>query len=209
MALSEICMLAQIEPFYSWHTPIAWTGFILFGDGAVWKRRARSWMNDAPVEFVFLAIVSIPCWVIFELYNKYTLHNWYYLGLPDSPIVRNLGYAWSFATIFPAIFVTGDLVSTLRGAPMVATSAEPQPFTRGQWISMIAGVAMLALPIVHPSTYLAAPVWLGFILLVDPINARAGDESILGDIRNGRHSRLVNLLISGSPDFRPSRWSAS
>jgi hypothetical protein len=27
MALSEICMLAQIEPFYSWHTPITWTGF--------------------------------------------------------------------------------------------------------------------------------------------------------------------------------------
>jgi len=72
---------------------------------AVWKRRARSWMNDAPVEFVFLAILSIPCWVIFELYNKYTLHNWHYLGLPDSPIVRNLGYAWSFATMATSAMV--------------------------------------------------------------------------------------------------------
>jgi len=73
----------------------------------------------------------------------------------------------------------------------------PERFSRGQWFSIVAGTAMLMLPIVHPSTYLAAPVWLGFILLVDPINARAGDESILGDLRNKRYGRLVNLLLSG------------
>jgi hypothetical protein len=197
MAISEALMLAQIEPFYSWHTPIAWTGFILFADGLVWKRRARSWMNDAPAEFVFLAIVSVPLWIIFELYNKYTLHNWYYLGLPESLLIRYIGYAWSFATISPAIFETGDLISSLRVGRHVVYDAAPRPFTRGQWICMVAGAAMLLLPIVYPSTYLAAPVWLGFIILVDPINARAGDESILGDLRNGEHGRFVNLLLSG------------
>jgi hypothetical protein len=197
MAISEACMLAQIEPFYSWHTPIAWTGFILFADGITWKRRGRSWMNDAPAEFVFLTIVSIPLWVVFELYNKYTLHNWYYLGLPESRLIRNIGYAWSFATISPAIFETGDLISSLRGAPTVRGKAARRSFTRGQWICMAVGAVMLLLPIIYPSTYLAAPVWLGFILLVDPVNARAGGESILGDLRNGDYGRLANLLLSG------------
>ena len=32
--------------------------------------------------------------------------------------------------------------------------------------------------------YLAAPVWLGFIFLLDPINARLGGESL--DRRSGR-----------------------
>jgi hypothetical protein len=56
---------------------------------------------------------------------------------------------------------------------------------------------MLLLPIVYPSPYLAAPVWLGFIFLLDPINAHAGSESILGDLRAGRRDRLFNLLAAG------------
>ena len=44
--------------------------------------------------------------------------------------------------------------------------------------------------------YLAAPVWLGSFSL-DPLNARAGEESILGDWRGGGPGRLVNLLIAG------------
>ena len=35
-----------------------------------------------------------------------------------------------------------------------------------------AGAVMVVVPIVVHSTYLAAPVWLGFILLLDPLNAQ-------------------------------------
>ena len=33
MIVSEAATLARVEPFWSWNTPIAWTGFILFADG--------------------------------------------------------------------------------------------------------------------------------------------------------------------------------
>jgi hypothetical protein len=56
---------------------------------------------------------------------------------------------------------------------------------------------MLVLPIAVPSPYLAAPIWLGFIFLLDPLNARAGGESILGDLRDRHVNRLVNLLAAG------------
>jgi hypothetical protein len=200
MLVSEAGMAARIEPFSSWHTPIAWTGYILFVDGLVWKLRGASWLSHARAEFLFLAAMSVPLWVVFELYNKYSIHNWHYVGLPESTIVRYVGYAWSFATILPALFETGELISTLRDRRARGRQADdlgPQPLSVGARLSIAAGAVMLIVPILYPSTYLAAPIWLGFIFLLDPLNARAGAESILGDLRRGRRGRLINLMLAG------------
>jgi hypothetical protein len=200
IVISQAGALADIEPFNTFHTPIAWTGYLLLVDGIVWKRRGSSWLSDARAEFVFLAFLSVPLWIVFELYNKYSLHNWHYLGLPESLPVRYVGYVWSFATILPALFETGDLVSSLRDrrAPE-GRAAGPRKHDPGPigWLSVAVGGMMLLLPIVRPSPYLAAPVWLGFALLLDPLNAKAGAESILGDAREGRYSRLINLMAAG------------
>lgn len=200
IAVSEAGMLAQIEPFYSWHTPTAWTGYILFADGIVWWRRGASMLRDDAAEFCFLALMSVPLWVLFEMYNKCCLRNWYYMGLPVSLPVRYFGYIWSFATIWPAIFETGDLVSALRDRRAPESRADPlrahQPGPLG-WFAVVIGAVMVITPIVYPSPYLAAPVWLGFFFLLDPLNARAANESILGDLREGRRGRLVNLLVAG------------
>ena len=197
---SQAATFATIEPFHTWHTPIAWTGYILCVDGLVWKRRGHSWLSDSHAEFFFLACISIPLWIVFELYNKFAIHNWHYLGLPEAILVRHFGYAWSFATIWPAIFETGDLVSSLRdrrAPPGRAELPRPHPLGALGWLSVAAGAAMLIVPWLYPSRYLAAPVFLGFAFLLDPLNARAGAESILGDAREGRYGRLINLLIAG------------
>ena len=196
MLISQGGMLARFEPFHSWHTPIAWTGYIFLVDAVVWKRRGGSWLSTSRDEFVFLAAVSIPLWLIFEWYNKYFIQNWYYIGLPESLPVRYFGYAWAFATISPAILETGDLVASFRRGPPMPPAVH-RPLTPGAWISVVAGALMLLWPIVYPSPYLAAPVWLGFIFLLDPINAHAGDESIRGDLHNGRKDRLINLMLAG------------
>jgi hypothetical protein len=218
---SETATLLHIEPFWSWNTPIAWTGFILFADAVVFRARADSWIRSAPREFIALTIVSIPLWLVFELYNLY-IDNWNYVGLPEHFGLRMFGYAWSFATIWPAIFEGADLMSVFRsrladGAgtqpvpvalpapPLPALPAPPAPARPALlalpalWL-IVAGALMLACPFfVTPATarYLAAPVWLGFILLLDPINARMGGESLVHDFRNGRFDRLVNLAASG------------
>ena len=54
---------------------------------------------------------------------------------------------------------------------------------------------MLTLPFLVPrdvARYLAAPVWLGFIFLLDPINARLGGDSLMAD-----RPRIYALLASG------------
>jgi hypothetical protein len=199
IAVSEAGMLARIEPFWSWHTPIAWTGYIMFVDGLVWRWRGNSLLRNNRAEAVFLALASVPLWLVFEQYNKHALHTWYYLGLPENRVVRNLGYVWAFATICPAIFETGELIGALRGRKDVQAVDRPPrvPLGRSGWLSVAAGIALLAAPFVYPSPWLAAPVWLGFIFLLDPINASLGAESIRGDLRAGRRSRLVNLLLGG------------
>jgi hypothetical protein len=200
MAISEAGMLAGIEPFWSWHTPIAWTGYIFFVDGLVWRLRGESPIRSARAEVVFIALASVPLWVIFEAYNTYSLRNWHYIGVPDALLVRYLGYAWAFATIWPAIFVTAELVGALRDRTVHARQRlEPRrvPLDAIGWISVIAGAALLLVPIVWRSPWLAAPVWLGFILLLDPINARNGAESLRGDLQARSRARLINLLVSG------------
>jgi hypothetical protein len=223
MAGSEAATLARVEPFYTWNTPICWTGFILFADSVVWRARGNSWMRSAPREFAFLVVMSIPLWLVFEGYNLF-IENWYYVGLPEHPVLRLFGYAWAFATISPAIFEGAELIGVWRNRFLPAnrqlslTGAEAPPPARADadasprisfssarhgrgrsvpvW-PIALGAVLLLWPIVWPSPYLAAPVWLGFIFLLDPLNARAGRESLFADWRQGRTDRLKNLGLSG------------
>jgi len=198
MVLSQAGMFARIEPFWSWHTPIAWTGYILLVDAIVWKRRGSSWIRDSPAEFTFLAIASIPLWLVFEFYNLF-IDSWDYLNLPDPPW-RYLGYAWAFATIWPAIFETADLVEISRGRERPARPETANPLEGGpmspafESAAIGLGAALLIAPFLWPSPYLAAAVWLGFILLLDPINARFGADSLLAG--PARASRRVGTLAA-------------
>lgn len=209
MIVSEAATLARIEPFWSWNTPIAWTGFILFADSFVWRAGGDSWIRAAPREFAVMATLSIPLWLIFEFYNLF-IANWHYVGLPENTALRYFGYAWSFATIWPAIFEGAELIAVWRG-PKADLKGRTTPVAQvlrfapnvlrpAHIVAMAIGSAMLASPfLVSPAVarYLAAPVWLGFILLLDPINARLGGESLLADLRAGQRDRLINLVLSG------------
>jgi hypothetical protein len=210
MVVSEVATLGRVEPFWSWNTPIAWTGFILFADGVVFKARGNSWMRSNGREFALLALVSIPLWLVFEGYNQ-IIRNWYYTGLPENFALRMFGYAWSFATIWPAIFEGAELAAILRagwagGAGRAGGAGQAGGTERSYVVSgfsrtmVVVGAVMLVLPFVVPSSiavYLAAPVWLGFIFLLDPLNARLGEESIGADLRAHRADRLINLALSG------------
>jgi len=203
---SEAATLAGIEPFASWNTPICWTGFILFADAVVYRARGNSWIRSSPREFAALALASIPLWVVFEGYNL-VIRNWMYVGLPENTALRLFGYAWSFATISPAIFEGAELVAMARagGAGKAgghargstssprASTARPEPVEGRALLWLVVGAAMLVAPFVAPSAiapYLAAPVFLGFIFLLDPINRRLGEETVTRD-------RAINLLLSG------------
>jgi len=200
---SEAATLARIEPFWSWNTPIAWTGFILFADGIVWQARRNSWIRSNGREFILLAFASIPLWLTFEGYNR-IIRNWYYTGLPENVALRMFGYAWSFATIWPAIFEAAELIGVLRARKAGAAGNQKLPALPSvpalPAFVIVVGVGMLMSPFVVPpsvAVYLAAPVWLGFIFLLDPINRRLHLPSFTGDLARGSAGRLYSFLAAG------------
>jgi hypothetical protein len=198
LVVAEILMLAG-QPFVAtWFTPIAWTGYILLADALILRRRGASLFNNRLAEVPLMALLSILCWLVFEVYNL-RLANWAYIGVPEQPLARTLGYAWSFATIFPGIFQTADLLSAYG-------VFERAGMRRVNWsagrlaASAVIGLALVAVPVALPASigaYLFGAVWLGFIFLLEPLNYRLGAPSIFRDLEAGRAARLWQLLAGG------------
>jgi hypothetical protein len=146
-----------------------------------------------------MILISVGVWLLFEVYNLH-LRNWTYGGLPPNPWLRDIGYFWSFATIMPGVFVTGTFLETLvrrRTTRPVASVPLPAPT---QAIALLCGAAMVTLPLLVPArvaAYLFAPVWVGFILLLEPINERLGGRSIWARWRAGDRLPGIALLVSG------------
>jgi hypothetical protein len=198
MLLGEGLMFAQVEPAYTWFTPIQWTGYIFFLDAILARQRGESFIFNQAREFLFLLAVSIVCWFLFEAYNLY-LRNWEYHGLPENLVVRLMGFFWAFATIFPGILMTSDVIDELG----VFKRAGFLPRAIPTWIHstlFIAGALFCTVPVLVPAAiakYLFAFVWVGFVFLLDPINYRLGIPSLLRELANGSVAKLLSLFLSG------------
>jgi hypothetical protein len=196
LAAAEWLLFRRFEPVATYFTPIAWTAYILIADAAVLALTNRSRLHDAPITVARMALLSIPLWLIFEAYNL-RLQNWTYVGVPRAWPLALLGYGWSFATITPAIFETADLVQALLpplpGEPWII----PRPVENA---CIACGAACLILPLAAPqriAAYLFALVWIGFLLLLDPLNRRLSLPSFLGDLSEGFRRRFYGFLGAG------------
>jgi len=196
LAGAEWLLFHHVEPVATYFTPIAWRAYILIADAATFAITGRSRLNDAPLSLARMALLSIPLWLIFEAYNL-RLANWEYVGVPLPWAAAMLGYGWSFSTITPAIFETSDLVQAM----LPTVGGEPWKISRSAEIAMmICGAACLIVPVVVPraiAAYLFALVWVGFLLLLDPINRRLELPSFLGDLSEGFRRRFYGFLAAG------------
>lgn len=196
LACAEILMFFRIEPVSTYFTPIAWSAYILIADAAVLAITGRSRLNDAPVTLARMALLSIPLWMIFEAYNL-RLRNWTYVGVPVAWPAAALGYGWSFATITPAIFESADLVQAI----LPRVSGKPWKISSATENALIAcGVACLVLPLALPqriAAYLFALIWVGFLLLLDPVNRRFALPSFVGDLSEGFRRRFYGFIAAG------------
>lgn len=189
-------MFLKIEPVYTFFTPTIWTAYIVFVDGLLWKHHGSSLFRGRRNELFKWIPLSIGCWLIFEAYNL-RLENWRYVNLPEQMVIRLFGYAWSFATIFPAIFLTAELVALVWKVDLW------KPIPRQVRISyslVTLGVVLLIVPLIvpkHLSVYLFGMVWLGFICLLDPLNAKRTGRSLIQHMRGGERTIVWSLLVSG------------
>jgi hypothetical protein len=188
----------QIGPLARWFTPVMWTAYILLADAWVLRRDGRSLLRDRPREAALMATVSIPLWLLFEGYNV-RLRNWAYFGVPESAWVAAVAYAWSFATIWPAIFETAALLGA-GPQPTPPTARRPARLSVGLRVAMVVGAAFVTVPLVLPAAvrpWTFGFVWLGFVLLLDPVNFRAGRPSFLAAWRAGDRAFIRRWLVAG------------
>ena len=194
MITAEILAISGVDWIARWFTPIMWTGYILFIDGLIRRRKGTSLLTTYPLEFVLLALISIPSWVFFEGYNV-LLKNWTYIGLPDNMVERYIGYAWAFATISPGMFVTYELLeSYLPGKNPVKSPR----LGNGLFYTLTGfGLAAMIVPLIWPSTYMTPLVWLGATYFIDPINQRFGDRSFLSEFFTGKFRGTLIMFLAG------------
>ena len=66
---AEALLFAREPLVAGWFTTIVWTGYVLFMDGLAARLTGRSYLTTDRVEGVLVALASIVCWWLFELYN--------------------------------------------------------------------------------------------------------------------------------------------
>lgn len=198
MLAAQLGLVFEVDWIAIWLTPIMWSGYILFVDGLLYKKRGMSWLTNRKLEFPLLILLSIGIWLVFEVYN-FHLQNWLYRGVPENPWVRNLAYAWSFATILPGVFVTSEFILSF-----LPTVISPTLFKRfahlPDWTWIIVGVALVLIPLSLPvpiARFLFGAVWIGFIFLVDPVNQKLGVVSLKDHWTRGKFDLTLALLCGG------------
>jgi hypothetical protein len=200
--VAEALLFAGNQFAGRWFTPIVWTGYILFSDALVFRVRARSLLTTDRIEFLIIIIVSITCWWLFEFYNAPRFWRsdlelwWHYHNLEPNPYLRRFGYDWAFATIFPAMFLTAQLMTVTVFKKLRRFRSLYLP-RAGLYFMIILGAIGAILPLVFFSVWLAPVIWLAFIFVIDPINYLRGWPSIIGDWQQGSCRRLFSLLSAG------------
>jgi len=195
---AEILLLLNFKIIKIFFTPIVWTGYILFVDALLHKFTDKAYLTHRRKELLIMLPVSLGCWLVFEAYNLH-LQNWGYLNLPKNMVVRFIGYVWSFVTIFPGIILTSELIDELKFFDRIRI----REFKISKYILLFwifVGSLFLIVPILLPkiyARYLFAFVWMGFVFLLDPINAFLGEHSLFIDLRVGKISKLLSLFLSG------------
>jgi len=205
VVLAEILLFAGQPLVGRWFTPIVWTGYVLVLDALVARLTGHSYLTTHRAELVLVALASVGGWWLFEWYDAPRFWRggadraglwWQYHGLEPDPWLRRVGYDWSFATIFPALFLTAAALRASLFAGVRMRPWRPSPaLLRG---SIVVGAVAAAVPLVIVDAWLVPLVWTGLVLLLEPLNYRAGRPSWLAALAEGDASLVLALLGSGA-----------
>src|SRR3989454_3260437 len=185
IGVAEALLVAGDPTIAGWLTPIVWTGYVLFVDALAARFTGRSYLTTDRVEGVLLALASLGCWWLFELYNAPRFWRggadaaglwWRYHGLEPNLFLRRVGYDWSFATIFPALFLTAAApgATVFRDARCGPLRSSPRAFR----LAVVTGAASVTLPLAVVSAWLVPLVLVGYALRLQPLNSLRGRPSL-------------------------------
>jgi hypothetical protein len=194
--LSPLANLARWVAIFM--TPIAWFGYILLLDGLLAHSQSGSPVRRRPHAFAFCCLSSIVIWCVFDVINFYCFSPpaWTYIVPPLNWPRRFVGYVVAFAAELPAMFMTGQIVFDICALDRLRSRPWKLPSMAAAAIS-IAGMALLAWAVLGQNAVANYGLWCSFFFLLDPINMRLGQPSLLQDWQEGRYHRTLALFSGG------------
>jgi len=171
-----------------------WLGYSLTVDALVFRRKGHSLLTRRPGVWVGLFLISAPAWWLFELINLRT-QNWIYLGKESFSTLEYAAFSTlSFSTVMPAVFGTAEWVGTWKRVRRL----RPGPVLRKTPALLnglfAAGVLMLLLLLVWPELFFPL-VWGSVYGILEPLNARLGNRSLLDDVSRGDWRPVISLSV--------------
>jgi hypothetical protein len=194
MHLAILLLILDVPFMKTWFYICAWWPLIIFLDGLNFRISGASPLSESPRNLIFSAFISIPVWLVYELFNL-RLQNWSYHSLPTELLLRWLGYCLAFASVIPALLELSQLFQTaLKGKNISFVRLKTTPaFLNGY---MLLGFLFLFLSVLSPTLFFPL-VWLGFIFLIEPINYRLRIDSLLADAERSYGNRIFAWLLAG------------
>ncbi len=194
LLIFQTALVLRIEPVTTYFYSLIWWSYIVVIDGLVFRLRGNSLIVNQTRKFFLLIPWSVAIWLIFEGFNL-VLKNWHYVGVTKEIMIRWPGYFVAFGTVLPAILETKDFLSAL--GIFEKSQVTPIP-VQASWYKplIITGSLCLILPLLLPQ-FCFPLVWVGFVFLLEPSNHRAGRQSLLRDLQEGKSGNLFQLLMSG------------
>lgn len=193
---ASLALLASGAPWFKpyFYIPAWWSLLALLAGFN--RRSASSESSPGASGFLGLALLSVPFWLSYELFNL-RLHNWDYHGLPLLLPLRWGGYALAFATVLPIVSEVSDAVQ--------ARWPTGEAWARRRWLvsetaataSRALGVACVALALLWPRVFFPL-AWAPALLLFEHTVALARPRrSWLADLAEGSPRRTFSLITGG------------
>ena len=169
-----------------------WLGYALTADALAFRGKGNSPLTRNPAAYAGLFLASAPAWWVFELLNLRT-ENWFYLGEEAFTTLQFALFSTvSFSTVMPAVFGTAEWMGTLGWLKRIGPgrAIAPTPLLLRGMFAM--GGSMLSLLLLWPDIFFPL-VWVSLYCLVEPLNVRLGNPSLLDHLSRGDWRPVIAL----------------
>lgn len=194
-AVAWVSAWTRIGPLAHYSFFPLWLGFILVVDALSEARSGTSLWRRNQRAFVALFVVSAPFWWYFERLNRY-VGNWHYLTSRQYSAGAYIFWAsLAFSTVIPAVLSVAECLGVYSSVaqPVAALPRVPGPVAAA---IVGAGVGTLALSLLFPRQFFPF-LWLSLLLILDPINDRCGEASVIGLLRERAYAPIARLMAAG------------
>ena len=194
IAAAFALMLQRVEPVTTLFYLCAWYGIIWTLDCLIRRREGRSLIARCGPAFLLILFWSAVLWYGFELIN-FRLRNWYYVFVPENPVVQTLNAILSFATVLPGLLWLEHYLGLRRVAS--GWQGPNWRLTTGRLkLLQAAGLLCLALVLLWPRFFFPL-TWIAFILLLAPVEHRRLPDGLLRQLGRGDYGPVTRQLLAG------------